>query len=407
MQDIFGELAGNFEFIIEKARALSKKYGFLPLSTPILEFANLFERNLGGESDVVKKEIYKFQDRGGEELALRPEFTAGVVRAVLENNFKLPSRVFSYGPLFRYDRPQKGRYRQFHQLNFESFGKGGALEDAENILFANNLLCELGLEGKFELELNSLGSAETLEKYKLILIEYFKKNEAGLSALSKARLLKNPIRILDSKEEEDKEICLNAPKISSVYSAKEASEFEKTLLILKEMGVNFRVNEGIVRGLDYYTGVVFEFTTSLLGAQSTILGGGRYDNLVEEMGGQKTPAIGFAAGIERLALLLNERPLEAKTLHILPLNAEFEVEALKLAEKFREMGASVKISSDGNVGKRLEKLSKEAGVNFALVFGANELASASKLGANLFKVKNLNESREVEGDLAFLATILK
>lgn len=400
MQDVHGLDTKKFEIIIKKAKEISMSYGFAELITPILEVASLFERNLGGESDVVKKEIYKFEDRGGETLALRPEFTAGVVRHFIQNNYT-NGKFFSYGQLFRYDRPQKGRYRQFNQVNFESFGKDGFLEDAETVILANNFLNSLGLEGKFTLEISNLGSAETLERYKKELVDFFTKNKNELSELSRERLLKNPIRILDSKETEDIEICKLIPTISEFYTHSEMLEFQETLKILDAMNVEYQVNQRIVRGLDYYTGIVFEFTTTLLGSQSTILGGGRYNKLTENMGGKETPAIGFAAGIERLALLLELPDFQEKSLSILPLKEEQILESIKFAEIFRKEGIRTTILTNGNVGKRLEKASKEPFINFAIVLGEKELET------RLFKMKNLNESKEFEGNLEFLISCLK
>ena len=387
--------------VIEKAKKVAKMGGFFNLHLPLLEFVDVFERNLGADTDVLKKELYRFEDRGGDMVALRPEFTASVVRSLLENSFKIPARIFSFGALFRYDRPQKGRYRQFHQVNFESIGDGSLLEDVQIIILANNLLNEIGIEGSFELEINSLGSKQTLNNYKKILIEYFKVNASKLSALSLERLENNPIRILDSKEPEDAEICKNAPKISSVFTEDEMERFTKTLELLTIAGVKFKVNESIVRGLDYYTGVVFEFTTTKLGSQATILGGGRYDNLVEQMGGANLPAIGFAGGVERISLLLQNEIKPEKCLFLMPFKEEHIPFCLNLLQNLRKEGVAVQILEGGNVGKRLEKASKSPFESFALVIGDVEVSS------NKFKVKNLMQSLEMEGDFEFLVSCLK
>ncbi len=407
MQDIYGDFGEKFNFIIQKSKEIAKIWGFSHLSTPILEFASLFERNLGDESDVVQKEIYKFQDKGGEILALRPEFTAGVVRSFVENRFKTPARLFSYGQLFRYDRPQKGRYRQFHQINFENIGGKGAMEDAQTILLAHDLIEIFGLKDACKLELNHLGSKSTLLKYQDILKEYFRDNASNLSNLSKQRLDKNPLRILDSKDEGDRKISQNAPKISSCYTEEERESFLEVQQILKENGVEFTVNEEVVRGLDYYTGIVFEFTTTLLGSQSAVLGGGRYDNLVKEMGGQEAPAIGFAGGVERLALLCNLEAKKGKMVFILPITSSERKASLLLLKNLHLQGINARILEGGNLGKRLEKASKEDFENFAFVIGSAESETILLNKEMDLSLKNLSKSDEIKGNLEFLFSCLK
>jgi histidyl-tRNA synthetase len=412
MQDIYGDFAEKFNFIINKSNEVAKLWGFSHLSTPILEFASLFERNLGDESDVVQKEIYKFEDKGGEILALRPEFTAGVVRSFIQNQFKTPARFFSFGQLFRYDRPQKGRYRQFHQINFENIGGKGASEDAQMIILAFDLIRNFGLNtSSFKLELNHLGSKSTLLKYKQLLTSYFQDNSSNLSTLSRQRLVKNPLRILDSKDEEDKKISQNAPKISSCHSTEEVEHFLEIQEILQQSSIDFCINEGVVRGLDYYTGVIFEFTTTLLGSQSAILGGGRYDSLIKDMGGQETPAIGFAGGVERLALISNLQEKREKMTFILPISSEEKNASFLLLKTLHSHGINARILEGGNLGKRLEKASKEAFENFAFVVGKTEMSSIlnGEFFANKVKlsVKNLSKSEVVEGELSFLKSCLK
>ena len=388
MQDMHGTEKVKFEFIIEKSKALASCCGFEELKIPHLEFSSTFERNLGEETDVVKKEIYKFTDKSGEEVALRPEFTAGVVRAYIENDFKINSRLFSYGSLFRYERPQKGRFREFSQINFEIFGESGFLADVEVVSMAYDLLKSFEIEDKFQLEINTLGSRETMQKYKNVLIEYFLKHESSLSLLSRERLKKNPLRILDSKEEEDIKIVSNAPVIESYYTKEEKQDFEKTLNLLAKLNIPFAINHGIVRGLDYYTGIVFEFTSALIGAKSTILAGGRYDKLVHEMGGRDVPAIGFAGGIERLILLSSFKPEPKKALFILPISEnEFEY-SLELARYFRENNICSICVYKGNLGKRIEKILKEPYNSFALIVGKEEIKTG------IFKFKDLSKSEE-------------
>jgi histidyl-tRNA synthetase len=401
MQDIFGESLKKFNFVVQKASEVARRGAFFSLNLPILEFASVFERNLGNDTDILQKEIYKFEDRGGDVLALRPEFTASVVRSFVQHNFKLPVRIFSYGPLFRYDRPQKGRFRQFNQVNFESIGEDNAFEDANIITLAYNFLSELNIDGGFELEINYLGSKETLNNYKQILIDYFNQNINSLSAISKVRLKNNPIRILDSKEPEDIEICKNAPKISSIFLPEERKRFEEILNLLKSCNVQFKINEFIVRGLDYYTGVVFEFTTKMLGSQSTILAGGRYNNLIEQMGGKSVPAIGFAGGVERLSLLVkNDFELE-KCLFIIPINQDYLQFSFKMLTKLQNFGIVAQILHTGNVGKRIEKASKSNFKSFVVVIGEDE-----KKDENL-KIKNLETGFQQEGNFDFIISCLK
>ena len=401
MQDIFGESLKKFNFVVQKASEVARRGAFFSLNLPILEFASVFERNLGNDTDILQKEIYKFEDRGGDVLALRPEFTASVVRSFVQHNFKLPVRIFSYGPLFRYDRPQKGRFRQFNQVNFESIGEDNAFEDANIITLAYNFLSELNIDGGFELEINYLGSKETLNNYKQILIDYFNQNINSLSAISKVRLKNNPIRILDSKEPEDIEICKNAPKISSIFLPEERKRFEEILNLLKSCNVQFKINEFIVRGLDYYTGVVFEFTTKMLGSQSTILAGGRYNNLIEQIGGKSVPAIGFAGGVERLSLLVkNDFELE-KCLFIIPINQDYLQFSFKMLTKLQNFGIVAQILHTGNVGKRIEKASKSNFKSFVVVIGEDE-----KKDENL-KIKNLETGFQQEGNFDFIISCLK
>ena len=326
-KDLYGEDAQKFQHIIDTASRVSQLYGFQPFHTPIFEFTEVFKRTLGETSDVVNKEMYSFEDRGGESLTLRPEFTAGIARAFISNGMQqnLPVKAFSYGPLFRYERPQKGRQRQFHQINFEWLGEPSPYADVEMILMAAILLHELGILPKVKLLINTLGDAESRQNYSLALVDYLKQHKEQLSDDSKKRLELNPLRILDSKDEGDKALVANAPKIQD-YLTPSAKEFFDT--VWNEVSNVARVGETefinieqkdippeylfeydqeklLVRGLDYYTHTVFEFvgTTDDVGAQNTVLAGGRYDGLIEQMGGSRTSAIGFAAGIERLALL--------------------------------------------------------------------------------------------------------
>ena len=410
VQDIFGNQAEKFQYILHRAFCEAKKYGFRHLNLPVIEFSKLYERNLGSDSDVVSKEIYKFLDRGGEELALRPEFTAGAVRAYLEGGFWNSSanvtRFFSSGPIFRYDRPQKGRYRQHHQINFESFGSNNISEDVQMVLLADAILNAIGLSGAYKIEINSLGSKDTILRYSEALCEYFAKFKSDLSETSVRRLDdKKPLRILDSKDQNDNKISQNAPKINEFYNDVELRRFAGIQEILTDVGIQFNVNTSLVRGLDYYTGIVFEFTTELLGSQSTILAGGRYDCLVEQIGGRNVPAIGFASGIERLILLhdiLHSENFMPNTsqfgLFVIPIEPENIAYCIALANKVRQNSSDIIVqvlsNTDQKLGKRIEKAVTENQNASIVIIGKNEQS------AKLAKLRNLQTGLETDIDLS-------
>ncbi len=289
------------EYIIEAAKKVSLLYGYLGMSTPIIEYTTIFERTLGEDSDVISKEIYSFSDKSNNNICLRPEFTAGIIRAFISNNelhTRLPLKLFSVGPVFRYDRPQAARQRQFHQVNFEHIGAENPYTDAEIIKCACCFLTNIGIIDDITLEINSLGCVETRILYQKALVKYFSDYKLKLSKDSQIRLIKNPMRILDSKDEIDQEIIANSPIISEYYTSETDKYFNNVKKYLDLLSVNYVVNPRLERGLDYYCHTAFEFITNKLGAQSTILAGGRYDGLSELMGGPKTKAIGFAAGVE-------------------------------------------------------------------------------------------------------------
>jgi len=359
-RDYFGEDSNQFEFIIETASKISAKYGFEVLHTPIFEATEVFKRSIGDETDIVNKEMYSFQTKGEEDVTLRPEFTAGIVRSLLSNSLtqNLPKKFFSYGPVFRYERPQKGRQRQFHQINFEYFGNQSAIADAEMIVMAAEILEALGITQNIELNINTLGDKKSRTDYLTALVEYLKKYESDLSETSKVRLHKNPMRILDSKDEADRKIVAGAPKIPD-YLTDEAKEFFDNVIVnmTDNLKIPFIINNEIVRGLDYYNHTVFEFisTDPEIGSQSTILAGGRYDGLVEQMGGGNIPAIGFAAGIERLMLVSKLRCKEAEKYVVI---SDDDKKALEIATKLRKKGLIAEIPLGSNFKKKLEKANK-------------------------------------------------
>ena len=304
-QDIFGEEAARFDHVVETFHRVRKLYGFKSVHTPVFEFTEVFARSIGETTDVVSKEMYSFEDRGGESLTLRPEFTAGIARAYISNGWQqhAPLKLATHGPLFRYERPQKGRYRQFHQLDAEVLGAAEPAADVEVIALAAQLLGELGVSDKVVLQLNTVGDAPTREAWRAALIAHFGKHRDALSEDSRQRLDINPLRILDSKAECDKALVGDAPRIDAYLSSEAGAFFEAVRKGLDAAGVAFERNETLVRGLDYYRHTAFEFVTTHLGSQGTVIGGGRYDGLIEALGGPHTPAVGWAGGIERLAML--------------------------------------------------------------------------------------------------------
>lgn len=359
-RDYFAEDSKKFEYIISIAKKASEKYGFEVLHTPIFEATEVFKRAVGEETDIVNKEMYSFDTKGKENITLRPEFTAGVVRSLISNSLtqSTPQKFFSYGPVFRYERPQKGRQRQFHQINFESFGNSKPIADVEMILLASEILQNLGIKKNIELNLNTLGDAESRRKYLYELVLYLKKYEADLSEDSKTRLQKNPMRILDSKDAQDKKICENAPKIHD-YLNNESKQFFDDIqnMLSGKLTIPIKINPEIVRGLDYYNHTVFEFISSdeEIGSQSTILAGGRYDGLVKQLGGPQVPAVGFAAGIERLMLVAN---FDSKSQEKYAVIADNDLQALEIATALREKNKICEIIHAGNFKKKLDKANK-------------------------------------------------
>ena len=304
-QDLLPETARRHRQVSETAREMAALYGFAEISTPIFEFTEVFARPIGEHTDIVSKEMYTFTDRGGEEVTLRPENTAGVVRAVLSNGLtqSTPLKFFYSGPMFRYERPQKGRFRQFHQIGVELLGVATPQADIEVIALGQRILKALGIADRVVLELNTLGDPQSRAAYRTALVQYFSSRRAELSEDSRDRLERNPLRILDSKAREDAPIIAEAPPFDRYLNDSSAEFFGNVRDGLRRLGIAYRLNPRLVRGLDYYTHTVFEFVTTDLGAQGTVLAGGRYDGLVELMGGPAMPGVGWAAGIERLAML--------------------------------------------------------------------------------------------------------
>ena len=377
-RDIYGTELSTFLFVENTARDFAKRYDFGEIQTPVFEATELFARGVGETSDIVSKEMYSFTDRGGESFTLRPEGTAGVVRAFISEGMEqnAPVKLFYAGPMFRYERPQKGRYRQLHQVGVEVLGSAAPQTDVEVLCLAWDFLSALGLKDHIRLELNTLGDAESRAAYRTALVAYFEQYKDKLSEDSLNRLEKNPLRILDSKDECDKKIVENAPVMTDFLNEESRAFFESVKSGLTAMGIPFVVNPRLVRGLDYYRHTVFEFITESLGAQGTVLGGGRYDGLVEELGGAKTPGIGFGAGIDRLSLLLQEigkQPAEPRPIAVIPVGEDTLLPIMQAAHALRQNGFIVDMAYSGNMGKRMKKANK-INACAAVIMGSDEFA---------------------------------
>ena len=361
--------------VIETFRAVAERYGFGEIATPIFEFTDVFRRTLGETSDVVNKEMYTFTDRGDEEITLRPEYTAGVVRALLSGGLSqsLPLKFYCHGPMFRYERPQKGRQRQFHQIDIEILGVAEPLADIEVVAVGADILEALGLLDKTELELNTLGDPESRTAYRAALVDYFGGHRDALSEDSRLRLERNPLRILDSKDDGDRRLVEDAPLMQDYLNQSSLAHFAAVRAGLDRIGVAYRLNPRLVRGLDYYTHTAFEFTTQALGAQGTVIGGGRYDGLVETMGGPSTPGIGWAGGIERLAMLIDEPPPPVRPIAVIPVGTDDEGPALELAQTLRRSGFTVELGYRGNVSRRMKRANR-INARAALLIGEDERA---------------------------------
>lgn len=394
-RDIYGEDARRFTQVVDTFKRVASSYGFEELATPIFEFTEVFKRPLGEASDVVSKEMYSFEDRGGEELTLRPEFTASVARSFISNGMQqnLPCRFMSHGPTFRYERPQKGRYRQFHQINAELIGQADAGADVEVIAMGYRILCELGCEKDITLNLNSLGDSDSRMAYRDALVGYFGGYTSDLSEDSQRRLATNPLRILDSKDDGDKEIVAGAPKMSVYMNDESKAFFDYVCNGLTAAGVPYVHNETLVRGLDYYTHTAFEFITDTLGAQGTVLAGGRYDGLIKQLGGPPTPGIGWAGGIDRLAMMIAEPTPKLRPIVMMPMGEAAELKAIEIAEALRGENFTVTSDRSGNLKKRLNRANNEQAA-FALILGDNELEK----GVIMLKDLDSGDQFEIELD---------
>jgi len=394
--DILPDDMRRHRHVADTARRAVGLYGFQEMATPIFEFTDVFKRTLGDTSDIVTKEMYSFE-RGGDFLTLRPENTAGVARAVISGGLQqqAPLKFFYFGPMFRYERPQKGRLRQFHQIGIETIGVAEPQADIEVIAAGARVLDQLGILSRTTLEINTLGDTESRNAYRQTLVSYLTGHLSALSEDSRKRLERNPLRILDSKDEGDRRIVANAPLFDDSLTPAARDFYDKVAGGLTRLGIQFSRNQRLVRGLDYYCHTAFEFTTTELGAQSAVMAGGRYDGLIEQMGGSATPGIGWAAGVERLAMLLQETPAAPRPFAIVPVGAEGEALALTLAEELRRAGLVVEVGYRGNMSKRM-KAANKINARAAILIGENEIKN------NAATVRDLDTGEQAEVPLQAL-----
>jgi len=374
-QDLLPDEQRVHRHVEETAWRVAELYGFGEVSTPIFEFTDVFARTLGDTTDIVTKEMYTFEDRGGEGITLRPEGTAGLARAFISNGLtqELPLKLFYRGPMFRYERPQKGRRRQFHQVGVELLGVAGVQADIEVIALGRHILDDLKLTGTVTLELNTLGDKESRDAYRQTLVTYLEEVKDKLSEDSLKRLNTNPLRILDSKDDGDREIVAEAPSLMDSLNDESRTFFDELCDGLSRIGIDFSHNDRLVRGLDYYCHTAFEFTTDDLGAQGTVLAGGRYDGLIGQMGGPETPGIGWAAGVERLALMAGGVNEPTRPIAVIPIGEAAMNEALMLTQRLRRKGFAVELGYSGNLGKRMKRANK-ANARAAVILGEDEMA---------------------------------
>lgn len=408
MNDLLPDQSALWQYFEATVQALMRRYGYAEIRTPIVEQTALFARSIGEVTDIVEKEMYTFADRNGDSLTLRPEGTASCVRAAMEHGLlhNQTQRLWYQGPMFRHERPQKGRYRQFHQVGLEAFGLEGPDIDAEVILLSARLWQELGLTEHVTLELNSLGSNAARAAYRDTLVAYFEQHRDQLDEDSLRRLGTNPLRILDSKNPAMAAMLADAPQLMDHLDAESREHFEQLTALLEAAGIDYVINPRLVRGLDYYCRTVFEWTTTALGSQGTVCAGGRYDGLVEQLGGKPTPAVGFAMGIERLILLLDTlqltpaKALGELDLYVLPMDDTATAQAMLLAEQLRDAlpGLRAQLHCGGGSFKSRIKKADKSGARLALLLGSDELA------AGRATVKFLREERDqlslAQNDLA-------
>ncbi len=386
MNDCLPSETNVWQMVEDVLRRVASNYGFAEIRMPIVESTALFKRSIGEVTDIVEKEMYTFDDRNGDSLTLRPEGTASCIRAANQHGllYNQEQRLWYMGPMFRHERPQKGRYRQFHQFGLEAFGIATPDIDAEIILLTSRLWRELGINEFVTLELNSLGSNDERANYRDALVIYLTEREELLDEDSKRRMLTNPLRVLDSKNPQVQEALADAPKLSDYFGEETQAHFDSLCQRLDAAGINYVLNERLVRGLDYYNRTVFEWVTTSLGAQGTICAGGRYDGLVEQLGGKATPGFGFALGIERLVLMLTNTDVAANArpqvdAYVVILGDDAQIKANELAEQWRDQVPNIRLQchcGGGNMKKQLKRADK-SGAQIALILGEDEIAQQS------------------------------
>jgi len=400
-QSLLGEDADRLAAVVAAFDRVRRLFGFKRVEVPTIEPTQVFARTIGETTDVVSKEMYSFDDRGGESITLRPEFTAGICRAYLSEGWQqhAPLKVAAHGSAFRYERPQKGRFREFHQLDAEIIGAAEPQADVEILSLGYQLLEELGIADGVTLELNTLGDPETREAWRSALVDYFQAHRADLSEDSQARRERNPLRILDSKDERDRRICADAPNVDQ-YLTSEASDFFAAVTAgIDAAGVPWKRNARLVRGLDYYRHTAFEFVTDRLGAQGTVIAGGRYDGLIEALGGPHTPAVGWAAGIERLAMMIAAPEPDRPDAVLIPLGERAEAAAVGILSELRQAGIATDMAFRGNMKRRMAK-ADAAGARFAIILGDDEIAKRE------VAVKDLRSGEQQNIGLDRLADLL-
>ncbi len=393
MKDLYGIDFNKYKYIIDTAIKIANKYGYSTIETPIVENTEVFQRSIGDDTDVVSKEMYTFKDKGDESITLRPEGTAGVMRAIVSNNMvvsnNLPLKLMYYGPMFRYDRPQKGRYRQFHQLGFESIGAKSPYTDAINIALANEILTSVGIFD-CQVYINSLGDLSSRENYLKAIVKYFSIYEDKLSEDSKIRLKKNPLRILDSKDQNDKEICLMAPKISDYLNKNDIKYFECVCETLEKCGIKYVIDNLLVRGLDYYSHTIFELKISNGQYKDAIGGGGRYDGLLKLLGGPDVSGIGFAIGMERLMMLLDENKFQQQEyiVSVIPVSDKEIDNAFELYKTILSNNIRAEFVHIGNNLSKKVEIASKLNSTILLIIGEEEVKN------NTITITYMNKSEE-------------
>lgn len=412
MNDLLPDQSAKWQYVENTIADILQRYGYQEIRFPIVEATELFKRSIGEVTDIVEKEMYTFEDRNGDSLTLRPEGTACCVRACEENGllYNQTQRLWYMGPMFRHERPQKGRYRQFHQVGVETFGMEGPDIDAEVLLLSARILRELGVSESVTLQLNSLGDTASRAAYKEALVTYLEQHRAALDEDSLRRLTANPLRILDSKNPDTQAVLNDAPVLLDYLDDASRTHFEQLQALLTAAGISFEVNPRLVRGLDYYGKTAFEWVTDKLGAQSTVCAGGRYDGLVEQLGGKPTPAVGFGMGLERLVLLLEALeliPAELQRVDIYLLAVgNVQSNALQLAERIRDELPYLRLLTHcggGSIKSQMKKADK-SGADIALILGEDEVASASIVVKDL-RENEPQQTMPIDDVLSYLKTI--